>query len=272
MSFMESLSVSAFGIAVVFVVLVGLSLLLRLQTALTSSFLGRKKAASEKIVMAKPVTAPVAEAEPISEAETEPESIPEPIAAPKTEYTVVVNGRTYEVAQEIGGDVAVASAPPVAKEAAAADAEASDTPSDLISRDYKVTLNGRAYEVTQAEQGFAVKRADTAPAESAPASKPAAPIKPAPAQAAPQPSAPESAPAAPASAQDGEPIEAPVAGVILDVRTSVGASVKQGEVLVLLEAMKMENEIVAPRDGTISQVLVEKGASVGTGTPLVVLQ
>ena len=60
-------------------------------------------------------------------------------------------------------------------------------------------------------------------------------------------------------------------GTILDVRVSAGQAVKSGDILVILEAMKMENEIVAPHDATVAQVLVSKGASVNTGAALVVL-
>ena len=61
-------------------------------------------------------------------------------------------------------------------------------------------------------------------------------------------------------------------GVILSVNVSQGQSVKSGQILCILEAMKMENEIVAPRDGTVAQVVTNKGANVDTGAPLVVLQ
>ena len=60
-------------------------------------------------------------------------------------------------------------------------------------------------------------------------------------------------------------------GNILKVNVSQGAAVKSGDILVVLEAMKMENEILAPRDGTVAQVAVNVGATVDTGTPLVVL-
>ena len=60
-------------------------------------------------------------------------------------------------------------------------------------------------------------------------------------------------------------------GTILSVNVKAGDAVKEGQVLVILEAMKMENEIVAPKNGTVTQVLVSKGSSVDTGAPLVVL-
>ena len=69
----------------------------------------------------------------------------------------------------------------------------------------------------------------------------------------------------------GEPVNAPMPGTILKVNVSQGQAVKAGDCLVVLEAMKMENEILAPKDGTVTQVVVTKGAAVDTGAPLVVL-
>ena len=69
----------------------------------------------------------------------------------------------------------------------------------------------------------------------------------------------------------GEPVTAPMPGTILKVNVTNGQAVKAGTVLCVLEAMKMENEIMAPKDGTVTQVVVSKGSSVDTGAPLVVL-
>ena len=66
-------------------------------------------------------------------------------------------------------------------------------------------------------------------------------------------------------------MNAPMPGTILKVNVAQGQAVKEGDVLVVLEAMKMENEIMAPKAGTVSQVLVSKGSSVDTGAPLVVI-
>ena len=126
---------------------------------------------------------------------------------------------------------------------------------------YKVTLNGRTYEV-EVEAGKAVLLAEyEAVAPAAPAAVPVA----APAAAAP------AAPAAPAITGAGESVNAPMPGTILKVNVQQGQAVKAGTVLCVLEAMKMENEILAPKDGTVTQVAAVKGASVDTGAVLVVI-
>ena len=129
---------------------------------------------------------------------------------------------------------------------------------------YKVTLNGRTYEV-EVEQGKAMLTDEYeayAPAPAAPAAPaaaaPAAPAAPAPA-------------AAPAVTAAGEPVNSPMPGTILRVEVAQGAAVKEGQLLVVLEAMKMVNEILAPKDGTVAQVVVSKGSHVETGSPLIVL-
>ena len=128
---------------------------------------------------------------------------------------------------------------------------------------YKVTLNGRTYEV-EVEAGKAMLLDEY---EAIVPSAPAAPAAPAAAPAAAAPAAP----AAPAVTGAGEAVKAPMPGTILKVNVTAGQAVKAGTVLVVLEAMKMENEIMAPKDGTVTQVVVSKGASVDTGAPLVVL-
>ena len=128
---------------------------------------------------------------------------------------------------------------------------------------YKVTLNGRTYEV-EVEAGKAMLLDEYEAIAPAPA---AAPVAAAPAAAAPA----AAAPAAPAVTGAGDPINAPMPGTILKVNVKAGDAVKEGQVLVVLEAMKMENEILAPKNGTVTQVVVAKGASVDTGAPLVVI-
>lgn len=120
---------------------------------------------------------------------------------------------------------------------------------------YNVTVNGTAYEVTlEAVDASEVK------ASPAPAAAPAAAPAPAPA-------------AAPAAQVSGgkETVSSPMPGNILAVNVANGAAVKKGDVLMILEAMKMENEIMSPCDGTILSVNVTKGASVETGAVLCVI-
>lgn len=127
---------------------------------------------------------------------------------------------------------------------------------------YKVTLNAKVYEV-EVEEGSAmlVDEYEAYIPVSAPAPA-AAPVAVAPVAAAP-------APAAPAAA--GEVVPSPLPGTVLKVNVSAGEQVKEGQVLLVIEAMKMENEVMAPKDGTVAQVVAAKGATVNTGDPLVVI-
>lgn len=131
---------------------------------------------------------------------------------------------------------------------------------------YKVTLNKRTYEV-EVEAGEAMLIDEYEAYAPAPA---AAPVAAAPVAAAAPAAAPASAPAA-ASLAAGEVVKSPMPGNILKINISQGQAVKEGDVLIVLEAMKMENEIVAPKSGSVAQIAVSKGQVVETGTPLVVI-
>jgi glutaconyl-CoA decarboxylase len=132
---------------------------------------------------------------------------------------------------------------------------------------YKVTLNGKVYEV-EVEKGNAILTDEYEAAVPVAAPVAAAPVAAAPAAAA----APVAAPAAaPVAVGAGETVNAPLPGNNFSIKVSAGQAVKKGDILVIIEAMKMENEVLSPRDGTVSQVVVTNGASVDTGAPLVVL-
>lgn len=131
---------------------------------------------------------------------------------------------------------------------------------------YKVTLNNRTYEVEVEEGNAMLVDEYEAYAPAAPAPVAAAPVAAAPAAA-------PAAPAAPAGAAlaAGEVVKSPMPGNILKINVSQGQKVNEGDVLIVLEAMKMENEIVATKSGTVAQIVTAKGAVVETGAPLVVI-
>ena len=128
-------------------------------------------------------------------------------------------------------------------------------------RKFMITVNGKSYEVCAEEikDGAAMPVMPVAPV--------AAPV------AAPAPAAkPAAAPAAAAAPAGAETVTAPLPGTILDVKVSNGQAVKEGDVLFILEAMKMENEILAPKAGTVVAVSASKGASVASGDTLCAIQ
>ena len=118
---------------------------------------------------------------------------------------------------------------------------------------YNITVNGNTYEVLVEEAD-----ASTPVAYSAPAAAPAAPV------AAPKAAAPKAATAAGGAVK----VTSPMPGTIVNVKVSVGQQVKKGDVICVLEAMKMENDIPAPQDGVIASINTQKGASVNAGDVL----
>ncbi len=127
----------------------------------------------------------------------------------------------------------------------------------------KITVNGNTYDVIVEEVGGATAPVATPVVPSAPAAAPVAVAAPA------APKAPAPAPAGPTT---GEPVVAPMPGTILDVKVSAGQAISKGDVLCVLEAMKMENEIFADRDGVVEAVSVSKGDNVESGQTLVVIK
>lgn len=124
---------------------------------------------------------------------------------------------------------------------------------------YTITVNGTAYEVEVEEAGVVASAPKAAPAP-APAAAPAPKAAPAPAPKA----------AAPVAA-GATTVSAPMPGKVLSVNVKAGDAVKSGDVLLILEAMKMQNEIMAPADGTVSDVRVSAGQTVATGDVMIVL-
>ena len=131
---------------------------------------------------------------------------------------------------------------------------------------YKVTLKNKVYEV-EVEQGEAMLVDEYDAVAPVPV---AAPVAAAPVAAAPVAAAPAAAPA-PAAVAAGDAVKSPMPGNILKILVSQGQQVKEGDVLIILEAMKMENEIVATKSGSVAQILVTKGQVVETGSPLIVI-
>ena len=131
---------------------------------------------------------------------------------------------------------------------------------------YKVTLKNKVYEV-EVEQGEAMLVDEYDAVAPVPV---AAPVAAAPAPVAAAAPAPAAAPS-PAAVAAGDAVKSPMPGNILKILVSQGQQVKEGDVLIILEAMKMENEIVATKSGSVAQILVTKGQVVETGSPLIVI-
>lgn len=129
-----------------------------------------------------------------------------------------------------------------------------------MSNKYRVVVDGTAYTVEVEPLGAGA-------AMPAPAAAPAAPVAPS----APAAPAPAPAPAAPAAPAEGSTVTAPMPGKILSLKVNVGDSVNEGDLVLLLEAMKMENEVFASASGKVVQISVKSGDSVNTGDVLMVI-
>ena len=137
-------------------------------------------------------------------------------------------------------------------------------------RKFRVNVNGETFEVEIEEVGGTSQVTQNAPVSTPAPAAPTAQPKSEPVQqtAAPQKPKEEAKPAAKAPTGDGEQVTAPLPGTILDLKVKPGENVEAGDVLLVLEAMKMENEVVAPVGGTVQEILVEKGATVNSGDVL----
>ena len=125
-------------------------------------------------------------------------------------------------------------------------------------RKFNITVNGNSYEVEVEEIGGVM-------------SAPVAPVAPvAPAAPAPKAEAPKAAPA-PSGAQGSITVSAPMPGTIMDIKVNVGDMVEEGQAVIVLEAMKMENDIAAPSSGKVASINVSKGDSVNSGDVLITL-
>lgn len=123
-------------------------------------------------------------------------------------------------------------------------------------KNYRITVNGTSYDVSVEELAGGVAPV-AAPVAAAPVAAPAA--------------APSPAPAAKSAGAGSIKVASPMPGKILDVKANVGDAVKKGQVILILEAMKMENEVVAPEDGTVASIDVASGATVEAGDTLATL-
>ena len=142
-------------------------------------------------------------------------------------------------------------------------------------KEYKYTIDGNKYEVAINEVGETTAKVTvngteyTVEWEKPVEEKPVVKVQPAAAKPA---AAPAAAPTPAAAPVSGNAIKTPLPGVIIDVKVNVGDTVKKGDTVVVLEAMKMENNINADRDGKVVAIQVAKGDTVADGAALIVLE
>lgn len=141
-------------------------------------------------------------------------------------------------------------------------------------KEYKYTIDGNQYEVAIAEAGETTAKVIVNGTEynveweKPKEEKPVVKVKPVAAK----PAAPTPTPAPAATPVSGNAIKTPLPGVIIDIKVSVGDTVKKGDTVVVLEAMKMENNINADRDGKVASIAVNKGDTVADGAALIILE
>lgn len=139
-------------------------------------------------------------------------------------------------------------------------------------KQFNVTVNGKTYAVEVEEVGAGQGGFTYQPVQQAPIQQPAqsapvqAPVQAAPVQQAPKAQAPKAAPVS-----GGELMSAPMPGTILDILVTEGQTVKKGEIILILEAMKMENEIAAATDGVVSKIYTSKSSTVSAGDPMLTI-
>lgn len=255
---LESLQISLLGMAIVFIVLVALFALIRLLRSLTGRF---EKSEPEAPKAPEAVNPPAQKSQPVpvTSGSAKLHSLDDKTAAMLLAIVadtadIPINELRVNSIHEIKSAPGVGTIGLNKKYVFQIGRESTNI------MKYNITLNSNVYEV-EVERGEAILT-NLSPVSAAP-TVPAAPTA---------PSAPVAAAAPSAPIPGGKTVDSPLPGTILNISVKVGDTVKAGQVLVVIEAMKMENEIPAPCDGRVAQILVSQGASVNTGAALISLE
>jgi glutaconyl-CoA decarboxylase len=231
--------------AVVFIVLVALSLIVMAQSGLINFLTGIK---AKKALVSATATEQLEEKVVTIEASKLPEN---------SELKTAVSAPEAKKQEEIK---------PAVKPAAAVTYRITGEP----VKKFTAVINGKSF-TAEVEEVEAVTKEEPVSIQKAPVTE-VKPVQPRPVVNKPEPKTPAAVPTAESNTNKSVIISAPVPGTVLEIRTTVGAKVKRGDILMLLEAMKMENEIMAAKDGTIVQIMTNKGATVTMGMPLIEMQ